>query len=361
MAHLLEEIRTMFPGLDQVGLLDRVVDLIRDDAPAEEVVASIRQSPEYRRIFPGIVDDTGAMRFSSEREYLDTVRSYRDVLREFGLFDPAQDDPLDYVAFIDQGIDPNELRDRLQTYRALEEGSQALRDAFYVYAGMDVTVDDLYQAVVSPEFRQAMMDEYNQQVAENPFDYDTFITRATQRGLQRVAELLQNMQKQGLLSGEVVSRLMSVDPSFARQVMAALFTGGSESPTDTLGLDELLAAFEAAVLGSAAAEQGLEMPSRGRIEEFRLAGVTRARAAQAYSLYQARREQLRGMAARAGQGDVTQRVVEDALLLGRTAAVDFLNRIADRERSLGRAAGGFRRTVEDGLLAEAGRTAVQAR
>lgn len=353
---LLDIIRATYPWIEQMGLLDLVRGMITDDASPEHIVAEVRRSDQYKRLFPGMLDENGQRRFATEREYLERIQDYREVLREFNAFDPAQDTPMNYLGFMEQGIDPNELQRRYRIYRDLENGSQDLRDAYYVYAGMDVTVDDLYQAVVSPQFRNELQNEYDRQVAMNPFDYETFITRATERGLQRTAQSLRHMQANGLLTGEAVSQLLSVDPSFAREVMGALFTGGDPTgSTRTLSLDELMTSYEYAMLGSAATEQGLVMPSRERISEIRAAGIDRAKALRSYGAFAEQRTALQAMAQRHHTQSISQQLYEDAVFLSRGQATQTLKTAMDRERSLGQAGAEFQYGIDGRRITQLGR------
>ncbi|KKL61180.1 hypothetical protein LCGC14_2197920, partial [marine sediment metagenome] len=279
---LLDQLRSQYPWLQVIGLDQFVVDAIRNGALVDEVLGKVRQTTQYKARFPGLVKADGTRRFSNEAEYLREEQAYRQVLIDFGAFDPDQDSAYDYLSFMDQGITSEQLKTRFQVYRSLERGSTELRDAFYVYAGMQVSVDDLYQAVVSPEFRQQMVSTYDETVAKQDLDYETYITRATERGLERVVETLRNMQTLGLVTGSAVSQMMSIDPNFAREMMGALFQS-TGAATGTMSVDELLSSFDYALIGSAAQQSGFVLPTKERLEEFRSAGVDRARALRGYS------------------------------------------------------------------------------
>jgi hypothetical protein len=357
---LLDDIRSQYAWLEVVGLEQFVIDVIRDGATVDEALAKVRQTPQYKARFPAMIAADGRRRFSTEAAYLAEEQSYRQVMIDFGVFDPYQDSPVDYMAFFDSSIAPEQLRQRFTMYRALEEGSQDLRDAMYVYAGLDVSVDDLFQAVVSPEFRQQMISTYDEAVALQNLDYETFITRATERGLQRVTETLRNMQTLGLVTGQAVSQMLSIDPNFAREMMGAIFQSGTPD-TRTLGVEELMAAFDYAMLGSAATEAGFQLPTRERIAEFRAAGVDRARALRGFSEAALRRAGLEGMAARFNQGGVSQEVLEGAFVLGEARAASDVTRLFELERSLGRTGGGFTRRLEGDRVVQVGRSVAQGR
>lgn len=336
---LRDEILAAFPWLASAGLFSLLDGLIVEGATPQEIVAQVRNSKQYATAFPGIVDaKTGVMRFTSEREYLDRIEDYRTVLRTWGRYDPANDNPFQYVDFIEQGIDPNTLNQRFEVYDQLEAGSEETRAAFYVYAGLNVTVDDLYQAVVSPQFRQELMDKYDQSVASQPLDYAVWIQRAAQFGMSELSKKLKGFQKAGLLTGQVVSSLLATNPEFAQQMMGALFTGGEAAPsTGTLALSDLMKAFEYAMIAGAASEVGLQMPTKERLEQFRQAGVQRRQALQVYGQFGSRSSFYKGAGARAGI-DFGQEAFEDALFLGRGTE---LAQLTSAEQALGRAGGGF--------------------
>lgn len=352
--NLLEEIRSRFPWLEVIGLGDFVIEQIRLGASIDELLAKVRQTPQYKARFPGIIAADGTRRFATEAEYLAHEESLRNVLRDFGMWNPNQDSPYDYLAFIDQGIDAQELQARLARYKAIERAAPAIQDAFYVYAGMNVTVDDLYQAMVSPAFAQQMASAYDEAVAKTKLDYELWITRATERGLKRAVETLRSMQTLGLVTGEAVSQMLSIDPNFAREMMGALFQE-SVAQTRTLSLDELLATFDYAMVGSAATEAGFELPTRERIQQLIDAGVDRARALRGYSEMALRQAGLQSMAARFREQALNMEQLEDAFVLEKAPAIGRVTRLFNQERSLGQAGGGFAQQLEGNRVVQQGR------
>lgn len=352
---LLDDIRASYPWSVLVGLDQMIIDLVRDGATIDEALAKVRQAPQYKARFPGMIDRDGRRRFGTEAEYLAEEEKYRKVLVDFGAYDPNQDSPQDYLAYMDNRIDPEQLKQRFAVYRALERGSAELRDAFYIYAGLDVSVDELYQATVSPEFRQQMISTYDEAVARTNLDYETFITRATERGLKRVADTLRNMQTLGLVTGSAVSQMLSVDPNFAREMMGTLFQAGTPD-TATLSIDELLSSFDYAMIGSAASASGFTLPDRARVEEFRMAGIDRARALRGYSEAELRQTGLGAMASRFNQGRPGQEQLENAFILGQAPAVADVNRLFELERSLGKTGQGFSQSLEGSRVVQQGRS-----
>lgn len=352
---LIDELITTYPWIQELGLTDLVMGLITDDMPGSGILEAVYKSEPYQKMFPGMYDENGRRRFASEREYMDRVEDYRTVLREFNAYDPAEDLPMNFAGFMAQGIQPGELQKRFSMYREVERAGQDVKDAYYVYAGMDVTTDDLYRAMVNPSFADQLQGEYDRNVAQNTFDYETFITRATERGLQRVAEQLEIMQSRGLVTSGVVSNLLAVDPNFAREVMGALFTGGDFNANKPLALDELETTFEYAMIGSAAKEQGLEMPTRERVARLRAAGVDRAKALRSYGAFSEQRTALRAMADRAKGDSITQSLYEDAVFLGSGEAQRELDRATSGERSLGANRGGFQLGQSGRRITQSGR------
>ncbi len=351
---LLDELRANYPWLIVIGLDQFVINSIRGGASIQETLAAVRQTSQYKARFPGLIRSDGTRRFPTEADYLREEQAYRQVLIDFGAFDPNQDSAFDYLAFLDQGITPAGLERRFTIYRNLERGSTELRDAFFVYAGMEVSVDDLYQSVVSPEFRQQMISTYDETVAKQDLDYDTYITRATQRGLQRVVETLRNMQTLGLVTGAAVSQMMSIDPNFAREMMGALFQS-SGSDTATMSIDELLSSFDFAMIGSAASQSGFRLPSIERVEEFRIAGVDRARALRGYSQAALLQGGLESFASRFNRDTIQQFGLESAFVLGEANATRDVTRLFQLESSLGRQGTGFGQSLVGGRIIQQGR------
>ena len=350
---LLNTLRTNFPWLEEYGFLDMVLELIQQDATIDQIVVEIRGSDQYRRIFPGMVDENGQRRFSSEREYIDHINDYRDVLREFSVYDSDEDIPMNYVAWLEGSVDPNELRTRFTIYRELERGSQETREAFYVYAGLDVSVDDLYRAQTDPNFASSLAEAYNQGVAASEGSYEEYIARATKVGLDRLAATTAHLTRQGLMDAATASAVLGVTPGQAQQLTGALFAS-NESGVE-LGLEELVASLEYALLASAASEQGLALPTRERLAEFRQLGVDRARAVRAYGQFAAQRTQLSAAADRANRNRIDQDTFERAALMGQGAALADLNRLLEEERAYGRSSGGFSTDLQGERLVQRGR------
>lgn len=339
-----------YPWVAQLGLEELISESIVNGDSLEQIIQTVRASEPYRRRFPAM----DFSKFDSERQYLERVEQYRTVLKQSGFYDPSTDDPQDYIGFIEGGISPDKLRERVSTYRRLEEGSQEMRDQFYVYAGMDVSVDDLFEAVVNPSFGQALVEEYEAVVQGSSLDYETFITRATERNLENVATLLEGMVDQGLTTREAVSRVRGIDPTFAREIMGVIANTGDM----TLNYDELSAAFQYALIGSAASEQGLQAPDREMVVRLQQAGVDRARARSAYGQFARSEGAIQGMVQRATQGEVEtfdQTDFEEAALLGQSDKVDLLQRAQGMEAAYARR-GGFATQQEGRRFTQRGRT-----
>jgi len=351
--NLVAELVGKYPWAKELGFLDLIKRLAVEDATADQIVAEVRASDQYKKQFPGFSDLSGVRRFRDEAEYLRTRDDLRQVLKDFGVYDPATDSPMDYVAFFDAGIDANELTERFGVYRELERGSQELRDAFYVYGGLDVTVDDLFQAVVSPQFRQELQNEYDRSVAAQPLDYGTYIERAREVSTARVVETMERLRDSGAMTGAAVSKVLQMDPAFGQQLMAALFTGGTAAAgTGTLSLDQLTRAYEHAVLGAAASEAGWAMPSRDRLEEFRQAGIQSSTLRSAYEGLSLRSDALTGMVQRANRGASMTQDLYERELLGQTAEI---RHATAAENALGARAGGFAAAREGRRFAQPGR------
>lgn len=351
----MDDLQELYPWLKTIGLpaswLQEVAVASASDA---EVVARLRQTSQYKSRFAGIYNDDGSMAMT-EAQYLQQEDNYRQVMMQAGVTADRMDNPADFVGFFKSKIDPNELKQRLDTYNRVKTSGQDTMDAFYVYAGMRVGVDDLYAATVDPAAAQNLTEEYNQKVASQPFDYQTWITRATEAGLSRVSKTLTDLQTTGVLTGSAVQSIIQTDPGFARNIMDALYHGGDPTSGKTLNLTELMNSFEYAALGAAAKGAGLDLPTKDRIAEIRAAGIDRAAATKAYVDYGQNKDLYSGASARAGTGPFTQSDFENAAFLGNADAAGRLQKALGQEAAYGEQQGQFGTTqTRKGRYAQGG-------
>lgn len=335
----LDYIRVNLPWVAQLGLEDTVLGWVRDGSTPEGVVAQLRQTSQYKGRFVGINRADGTMRMN-EAQYLNTEDAFRQVMHQYGR-DTTNFTPADYKTLFDAEIDPNEFKDRMQTYDDIERSSDDVKAAFYVYAGMKLTTDDLYKAAVMPDASRALQDEYNQRVTMQPIDYDTWITRATEAGLDRVSKTLSRLSDAGVVGAQAISQIQALDPQFARDLTDQLARGVGDDPTATslLSLDALQHAFQYALLGSAATASGLRAPGAERLEALRQAGVTRAKALDAYGTIGSKRGLLEGMVSRSGFNPMDEQDFEKALLLNSGNEKDLLERAQGLETAYGQRTG----------------------
>lgn len=342
-SNTLADLSVQYPWLATIGLSPQwFQDTAATSTSDADVVGKLRQTSQYKTRFAGILNDNGSMKMN-ESQYLTQEANYKQLLQQYGVSPDKMNDPSDFVGFFNSDIDPNELKTRLDTYQQIKDGGQNVQDAFYVYAGMKVGVDDLYSAAVDPAAAQNLADEYNQKVAAQPLDYTTWITRATQAGLNRVSQTLGQLQASGALTGDAVQSVLKVDPNFARSIMDALYHGGDPTSGQTMDLQSLLASFEEASIGSAATGAGLVLPDKARIMELRAAGVTKAAAQSAYSQFSSQQNLYAGSVQRMTDNSrsFTQSDFEQAALLGNGQQSDLLARAQKQEDSYGAAGGQF--------------------
>lgn len=350
----LAELETRYPWMKQMGIsASWFQEAAATSSAADEIVSKIRQTPQFKARFPGLYRKDGSMRMN-EAQYLQTEATYRGLLRQYGFNVDAYSTPASLVGFFDSEMDGNELQSRLKTYTDIKQSSQATKDAFYVYSGLEITDEDLYSAAVDPAARQNLTDAYNARIAGQTFDYTTFITRATEVGNQRVAKLLGDMSATGAVTGAAVQAVLNTDPAFARTIMDALYTGGGLEGSSTLSLNDLLSTFEEAALGAAASNAGLELPTKERIAELRTAGIQRAQAQEAYSTFGQQKGIYSAATQRAGFGTFDQTQFEDAAFLGNAKAAQALASGMAAETAAGRDQGEFRFREEANRIVQGG-------
>lgn len=339
-----------FTWLEELGLGDKIYQWAVEGKPAEAIVALIRQETAYKNLFAGIRDERGQMRMN-EASYIARMREYKDVLGDFGMYNENYDTNTELAAFLASDVDPNELRDRLTIYDHVSNNSDVL-DAFYVYAGMSVTGEELYQAVVDPNYAQSLSDEYNIRATSTKLDYDTWITRATEVGLNRLATQLTQLEASGAQTADALAQIRSMDPDIAKDFMQMLHVG-TVAGSDTLDLASLQRAFQNALLGSAAVSHGLDIPTADRIEELRSAGLTQAAAIKGYGEYAKDKNLLNAMAQRAGT-QFSQDIFEEGAFLSQAGATRQMEKAAGQEEALSRGRSGGSFGMQGGRLMQQG-------
>lgn len=360
-----------FPWAKDLNLEAMITSAVTEGTDTDVLIAQVRDTPQYRATFPSITDEQGRMRFVDEQSYVDQVREYRNVLIDAGsignrqIFNSDTENPVDYATLMERGISTTELQSRLDTYRDLVNNSAHVRATFKTYANMDVSVDDLYQAVVDPEASKTLIGQYNQNLLDAEFDYSTWVANATDAALEATAETLNTLQAQGALPEGALARINALSTEQAQGLVEALYLGDPDGDS-LLELDELIEAFQFALVGGAAAEQGLVAPSMARVGEFRQAGIDRAKALKGYGSFVNQGSMIESMIRRTnvqGEGAATfgQEEFENAVFLSQAPETDLLTRAHQSEAARARTPGGFATTSRGARLAQPGRGATGVR
>lgn len=328
-----DELRALFPWLDQIGVDPKWFQQVAVDTfgNPDAALVKFRQLPQYKQRFPGLWRQDGSLRMN-ESEYLRTEDQYRTILRQAGFDESLYKNPSDLAPFFESEQAPDELNQRVEVYQRVRDASQPVRDAFYVYAGMDVSVDDLFEATVDENMAARLSGEYVQRISSQSFNYETFINRVTEVAGRRAADLVSK-------NGDIIT--VQHDPELTRTVMDLLYTSGVQG-AQPLALDELLAAYEEAVLGATATAAGLSIPTKERIAALREAGIQRAQAQRAYLEFARSGGSLSGGAQRAGLGAIDQNRFERGVFLGDGSATQALQTGAAYEQAAGVGGGQFR-------------------
>ena len=360
-------INVNFSWARDLGLEDMIRDAIENNIDDDVMIAQIRQSPQYLAAFPAITDEQGRMRFLDEADYVDQVREYRNVLRDAGsigdrlIFDPNTESALDYAAFMERGISTEELSQRLDTFRNLNNASSGVRAAFKAYANMDVPVEMLYQAVVDPKTATDLIGEYNQNVLDANYSYPEQLANWTDAIREQTLEQLTSLEAQGVLPEGAMNRINALSGDEQQALVEALYIGDVTENDPLLEFDELAEAYQFAIIGGAASEQGLVAPSLDRVKAIREAGINRAQALKAYGMYSGQKGLINAMLSRTnvqGQGmsAFTQSDFEEAVFLNQAEETDLLTRARQSEQALGRAGGGFATSMQGNRLRQTGRS-----
>jgi hypothetical protein len=347
----IEAIYAAHPWLQQLGIGAQLLDWTIQGYEGDALVGLVRQTEQYRSMFPAIRREDGTLRMN-EAEYLRTQDSYRTLI--FNYTGQRLTSPADFAGIFENDLSSNELDERLRIWDTVQRDGGDIRAAFYVYANMNLTDEDLYTYIVDDEARQEFDREYVTRTAQQQLTYEVWITRATEVGIQSIVDTLLDLRNRGIATDDAIRRVQDMDPEAARQMMDLLYHGGQPDGGRFLGLNELTRAFEFAMIGSAATEQGFALPSEQRIQAIRQAGIDRNKALEEYGRFAANRGVVEGMVARAGGGAFGQDEWEKAIFLRSGPEQQLLQRAQSQEDALGKAGRGADFAMQGGLLQQRG-------
>ncbi|MDQ3222950.1 MAG: hypothetical protein M3Q75_05675 [Gemmatimonadota bacterium] len=355
---LFDDLLTLNPVLRELNITPQWLQAaLADSADTSELYSRIRQLPQYKQRFQGATRGDGTQRWT-EAEHIAREDQIRGLLRKYGVdVNKEYATPASLIGFHESEQALDEIRDRLEVWDYVKTAGQTIRETFYVYAGLKIDNDDVYEAVVDGAREQALFNDYNTNRAAMSFDYPGWITRATQTANQRVATELQRLQTTGALTGQAVQRILSVDPGFGRQIMDVLYLGGEQGGVaGTLDLQTLLSAYESAAIGAAARESGLELPTKERLGEIRAAGVQREAAIKTYREYGRDQNRLSAAVMRARGVGFGQKEFEDAEFLGNATQSRNLSSGIGYMEAAGKTQGSFRFREDAGRITQMGFT-----
>ena len=333
MASALDKVYAAFPWLSDLGLGPQLLGWVQDGYNDESLVGLVRQTEQWSTMFSGIKRNDGTLRYT-ENQYLQVKDAYSTLI--FNYTGKRVTSSAQVQGLIENDVSPDEMEKRLQVFDTIKRDGGSVRSAFYVYAGMRLSDDDLYRYAVDPTEKSQLDAQYTQQSAATNLTYETWITRATEVGLQNVTDQLIQLKAQGINTDEAVRRIQSINPDAARQMTDLLYHGGDPQARNFLPLNDLMRAFEYALIGSAATDQGFALPDEQRIGAFRQAGVDRAKALDAYGSFAANAGKITGMTQRIGQ-QFGQSEWENAQFLRNGAAMATLDQAQSQEKALGAA------------------------
>ena len=351
---LFDDLLAQNPVLRELNLsASWLQNAVAESASPRELYNRITMLPQYKQRFQGARRSDGTIRWS-EAEHIRRENEIRGLLRQYGK-EAEYLTPASMIGFHESEKSLDEIRDNLEIWQYVQTGGTTIKETFYVYAGLNLQDDDLYESVVDPSREQALFNEYNAKRAAMAFDYPGWITRATEVANQRVATELQTLQRQGALTGQAVQRILSVDPTFARQMMDVLYTGGQMGGhAGTLDLQTLMSAYEFSAIGAAAREAGLELPTKERLFEIRAAGTDRAAAIKGYREYGRDQNRLAAAVMRArGVGFGVQQF-ESAEFLGNAEDSRNLRAGLGYMDAAGKTQGQFRFREDQGRITQMG-------
>lgn len=334
------------PWLRTLGIsAARLKELTATSSGSAELMNKLMEEDVVKRRTQAMRKSDGTRRFSTVAELFNWENQVRGVLRQAGInVDREYASPQTLIGFAESDLSPDELRDRLAVWKGVKDTGQRAREIFYVYSGLNVSDDDLYEALVDRGKGQQLADTVNAAVGETlsgPNAWAEWIDRARQAGQARITKVFEEARQSGATYASTIQRVMNIDPAFANQIMDSLYSGGDPGGGDFLDLTALLDAYEFMAIGAAAEGAGLDLPTKERLAEIRAAGVQRSQAIDAYQQFGLNRDKLNAAVLRARGDTFTQTDFEQGQFFGDAEARKELEHAEAYMTSAGRSQGVF--------------------
>jgi hypothetical protein len=332
---LADDVIAIHPWIGELGIppatLDEWLATYAEDPYG--LVEAVRSSPQWAARYPSLRDPiTGQLRDGmSEADYIAREAQYRQLMSYYGDATYRYDDPSDFSWFFENDVQPSELESRFTIYNTLDQASTEIKQAFYVYGGMDVTTDDLYTAIVAGSIGDAggmyrirdyrnlaeavsrswLMQEYEAKITADPPDYETWATRLTTFTLQQAQQMVST-------DPTMSSTVVLPTPEQAREVLDKLYASAQVESVGrkNFGVPQIEQAYRLALVGSTATRHGFELPTEQRLTHWLEAGVQRANALQAYAATSTKGAAMRSQLARAGFADMDATSLAEGLMQG---------------------------------------------
>lgn len=153
-----ESIFEFFPWLNNLpGIFDLILDMTLDGAPAESIVAAIRQTDIYLERFPGLRErESRGFGAINEAEYIALEDGYRSLLRSFGVLQFFGQTPADFRAFaaeqIGADVSAAEISRRLDRgFAQVADSAPEVKEAFQQFFGFEPTDQQLLLNALDPD------------------------------------------------------------------------------------------------------------------------------------------------------------------------------------------------------------------
>jgi hypothetical protein len=358
-AYTRQQVLTEFPWLRDVpALADNIADWLTKGYGPDEILYQVRRTSVYRnQMFPGMFDENDRMRFDSEASYISTMRDYQATLRNYiPNTETRYDSFRELQGFVQGDISPRELEDRLKIWHQITNSSQPVKDAYYVYAGLELTDEQIYAATVDPSAYKHLKRQYDARVTQLTTSQQVF-DRMTERTAANLGALVSDMSDQGIITEAEADRLVrGINPQRVGRWINAMLTEAQRRAAgerEYMGLADLQQALNYALIGSAASQQGFDLPDESRIGALVDAGVDRAKALETYGVMARQGGFIAGALQRSGMGQGTMEEVEAGLFgvgdKGQAARLDWALR-TEEARGSERSGASFGQTRQGQLV-----------
>lgn len=131
---------TLFSSYGLQSLASKIIEMVKQGFSSDTMSLMLEKTPEYQKRFAANAErQKKGLAVLSPKEYIETERSYRQILSQSGMPAGFYDTQTDFQKFIANDLAPQELSDRVKLWQTEAMKDQAGLDSIRKITGLGVS------------------------------------------------------------------------------------------------------------------------------------------------------------------------------------------------------------------------------